>query len=62
MTATNNSAERIRQEKEIVLAREHERLSTTLALLLEQSIDKVTVSKIAVRAGIGKGTVYKHFS
>ena len=61
MTATNNSAERIRQKKKLFLAREQRIIETTLALLLEQSIDRVTVSKIAVRAGIGKGTVYKHF-
>ena len=61
MTATNNSAERIRQKKKLFLAREQRIIETTLALLLEQSIDSVTVSKIAVREGIGKGTVYKHF-
>ena len=61
MTATNNSAERIRQKKKLFLAREQRIIETTLALLLEQSIDRVTVSKIAVRAGTGKGTVYKHF-
>lgn len=61
MVTSNTSADRIRQKKKLFLAREQRIIETTLALLLEQSIDRVTVSKIAIRAGIGKGTVYKHF-
>jgi TetR/AcrR family transcriptional regulator len=61
MATSNTSADRIRQKKKLFLAREQRIIETTLALLLEQSIDRVTVSKIAIRAGIGKGTVYKHF-
>ena len=61
MATSNTSADRIRQKKKLFLAREQRIIETTLGLLLEQSIDRVTVSKIAIRAGIGKGTVYKHF-
>lgn len=61
MATSNTSADRIRQKKKLFLAREQRIIETTLTLLLEQSIDRVTVSKIAIRAGIGKGTVYKHF-
>jgi TetR/AcrR family transcriptional regulator len=61
MVTSNSSAERIRQKKKLFLAREQRIIDATLELLLEQSIDRVTVSKIAVRACIGKGTVYKHF-
>jgi AcrR family transcriptional regulator len=61
MATSNTSADRIRQKKKLFLAREQRIIETTLVLLLEQSIDRVTVSKIAIRAGIGKGTVYKHF-
>jgi len=59
--STNASAERIKEKKKLFLAREQRIVDATLKLLLEQSIDRVSVSKIAARAGIGKGTVYKHF-
>ncbi len=36
-------------------------LDTATVLFAEQPWEKVTVSKLAERAGIGKGTVYKHF-
>lgn len=61
MANSNASAERIREKKKLFLAREQRIIETTLKLLIEQSIDRVTVSKIATKAGIGKGTVYKHF-
>ncbi len=61
MANSNASAERIREKKKLFLAREQLIIETTLELLIEQSIDRVTVSKIATKAGIGKGTVYKHF-
>ena len=61
MVNSNASAERIREKKKLFLAREQRIIETTSELLLEQSIDRVTVSKIATKAGIGKGTVYKHF-
>ena len=36
-------------------------MKAALELLISENIDRVTVSKIASKAGIGKGTVYKHF-
>ena len=44
------------------LDREQRILDCALELLLEQPEERVTVEMIADRAGIGKGTVYKHFS
>ncbi len=41
--------------------REQDILKTTLELFLEHTEDKVTVEMIAEKAGIGKGTIYKHF-
>lgn len=37
-------------------------LDTALRLFLEQDEDKVTVETIADAVGIGKGTIYKHFT
>ncbi len=37
-------------------------LDTALKLFLEQDEDKVTVETIADAVGIGKGTIYKHFT
>lgn len=61
MQNNSSSAERIREKKKLFLAREHRIIAAAIELFLEDGIDRVTVSKIAVRAGIGKGTVYKHF-
>ena len=61
MQANNSSADRIREKKKLFLAREQRIIDAAIELFLEESIDRITVSKIAVRAGIGKGTVYKHF-
>ena len=36
-------------------------IDTALALLIRKGSEKVTVAEIASQAGIGKGTVYKHF-
>tara|TARA_B110000046_G_scaffold173300_1_gene195789 strand:- start:4917 stop:5612 length:696 start_codon:yes stop_codon:yes gene_type:complete len=56
-----SSADRIREKKKLFLDRERKITDAALELFLKDSIDAVTVSKIASRAGIGKGTVYKHF-
>jgi AcrR family transcriptional regulator len=61
MQANSSSADRIREKKKLFLAREQRVIDAAVELFLEESIDRITVSKIAVRAGIGKGTVYKHF-
>ncbi len=61
MIEPHTSAERIRQKKRVFLAREQSAIDAALELFLDEGIDNVTVSKIARRAGIGKGTVYKHF-
>lgn len=61
MQSNNSSADRIREKKKLFLAREQRIIDAAIELFLEESIDRITVSKIAVSAGIGKGTVYKHF-
>jgi AcrR family transcriptional regulator len=61
MQLKNSSADRIREKKKIFLAREQKIVNAALELLISENIDRVTVSKIATKAGIGKGTVYKHF-
>ncbi len=61
MSDKTSSADRIREKKKLFLAREQKIIDAALELFLKESIDRVTVSKIAAVAGIGKGTVYKHF-
>lgn len=61
MNSKTSSAERIREKKKVFLLREQKIIDAALALFLDDGIDRVTVSSIAARAGIGKGTVYKHF-
>lgn len=61
MSNNNSSADRIREKKKLFLAREQRIIDAAVELFLEESIDRITVSKIALRAAIGKGTVYKHF-
>lgn len=61
MQNNSSSAERIREKKKLFIAREERIIKAAIELFLEESIDRITVSKIASRAGIGKGTVYKHF-
>ena len=56
-----SSAEKIREKKKLFLAREQRIIDASLELFLDTGVDKVTVSGIASKAGIGKGTVYKHF-
>ena len=61
MSSKTSSADRIREKKKLFLDREQKIIGAALELFLKESIDSVTVSKIASKAGIGKGTVYKHF-
>ena len=61
MSTKTSSADRIREKKKLFLAREQRIIDASLELFLSEGIDKVTVSSIASKAGIGKGTVYKHF-
>ena len=61
LTVDTPSTEKIREKKRRFLAREQRIIDAALELLLEQGVDRVTVSSIARRAGIGKGTIYKHF-
>lgn len=56
-----DSMDKIREKKRRFLAREERIIAKALELLIEHGIDKVTVSAIAKEAGVGKGTVYKHF-
>lgn len=59
--ATASSTDRIREKKRHLQVREQRIVDTALRLLLSQGPDRVTVAAIASAAGIGKGTVYKHF-
>lgn len=52
---------KIRQKKQRFLDREQLIIDTALALMIEKSIERVTVAEIARQSGIGKGTIYKHF-
>lgn len=61
LTTDSTSTEKIREKKRRFLAREQRIVDSALQLLVEQGIDRVTVSSIASQAGIGKGTIYKHF-
>jgi TetR/AcrR family transcriptional regulator len=61
MNSKSSSADRIREKKKIFLNREQKIIDAALSLFLSDGIDRVTVSSIAAKAGIGKGTVYKHF-
>ncbi len=58
---TTSSTDKIREKKRRFLKREQRIIDTALRLLIRQGIDQVTVSAISKEAGIGKGTVYKHF-
>lgn len=58
---TASSTDKIREKKRRFLRREQRIIDTALRLLIKQGIDQVTVSAISREAGIGKGTVYKHF-
>ncbi len=55
------SSDRIRQKKRLFLAREQLIIDAARKLCLHGSVSDITVSKIAALAGVGKGTIYKHF-
>jgi len=61
MSKIDDSMDKIREKKKRFLAREERIIEKALQLLIRDGIDKVTVSAIAREAGVGKGTVYKHF-
>lgn len=56
-----SSTDRIREKKRRFQTREQRIVDASLKLLIKHGVDKVTVSAIARDAGVGKGTVYKHF-
>lgn len=56
-----SSTDKIKAKKRRFLAREQLIVDASRLLLIDKGIDKVTVADIARGAGIGKGTVYKHF-
>ena len=61
MNEPNISPNRIRQKKRLFLAREQTIIDAARNLCLQGGISDITVSKIAALAGVGKGTIYKHF-
>ncbi|MEH6468450.1 MAG: TetR/AcrR family transcriptional regulator [Porticoccus sp.] len=61
MSRSPDSTDKIREKKKRFLSREEYIIEKALFLLVRDGIDKVTVSAISSEAGVGKGTVYKHF-
>ena len=61
MSRSPDSTDKIREKKKRFLSREERIIEKALSLLVRNGIDKVTVSAISREAGVGKGTVYKHF-
>jgi TetR/AcrR family transcriptional regulator len=61
MSRSPDSTDKIREKKKRFLSREERIIEKALSLLVRDGIDKVTVSAISREAGVGKGTVYKHF-
>ena len=52
----------MRYQDQLFQQREKALLQSARQLFQEQSWDRVTIAEVARHAGIGKGTVYKHFS
>ncbi|ATH81621.1 TetR/AcrR family transcriptional regulator [Pseudomonas sp. KHPS1] len=52
----------MRYQDQLFQQRENALLESARQLFQEQSWDRVTIAEVALLAGIGKGTVYKHFS
>ncbi|MDU9410261.1 helix-turn-helix domain-containing protein [Pseudomonas sp. zfem001] len=52
----------MRYQDQLFQQRENSLLQSARQLFQEQSWDRVTIAEVARHAGIGKGTVYKHFS
>lgn len=61
MSTTDKCQRRNAQQKQVHLKREADILKAARELALEHGIPGTTVESIADGAGIGKGTVYKHF-
>lgn len=61
MPRPSDSTCKIREKKKRFIEREERIIEKALYLLIRDGIDRVTVSAISVEAGVGKGTVYKHF-
>lgn len=51
----------MRYQDQLFQQRESAILDAALQLFSEQPWDRVTIAQVAIAAGIGKGTVYKHF-
>jgi AcrR family transcriptional regulator len=51
----------MRLQDRLFLQRESAILEAARLLFRQQSWDRVTIAEVATQAGIGKGTVYKHF-
>lgn len=49
------------EKKKRFLAREQAIINSAIRLAKKQGIANITISLIAKHAGIGKGTIYKHF-
>ncbi len=54
--------EKVNEKKKLFRQREESILDSALLLFLEKGEEDVTVAMIADKAGIGKGTIYKHFA
>ncbi len=61
MNKPDSSIDKLREKKKKFLARETAIRDSAISLLKNTDMDCVTVSLIARHAGIGKGTIYKHF-
>ena len=54
-------SERELRKRAAFIGREQDILSVSESLMADKGVRKVSVDSIAVRTGIGKGTIYKHF-
>jgi AcrR family transcriptional regulator len=54
-------SERELRKRQAFIGREQDILSVSESLMADKGVRKVSVDSIAVRTGIGKGTIYKHF-
>jgi len=61
MKKPDSSIDKLREKKKKFLARGTAIMDSAISLLKNTDMDSVTVSLIAKHAGIGKGTIYKHF-
>ncbi|WP_415753194.1 TetR/AcrR family transcriptional regulator [Pseudomonas leptonychotis] len=62
MTNSHNTKDiPMRYQDQLFEQRENALLDAARQLFAEQPWDRVTIAEVAIAAGIGKGTVYKHF-